>query len=46
MVENAWLTAPADEEILFNVPPDRRWESAAARLGVDVDRLSLDAGHA
>ncbi len=46
MVENAWLTTPADEDILFNVPPDRRWESAAARLGVSVDRLSLEAGHA
>lgn len=46
MVENAWLSGPADEEILFDVPAERRWESAAALLGVDIERLSFDAGHA
>ncbi|MGH8508789.1 MAG: YqgE/AlgH family protein [Gammaproteobacteria bacterium] len=46
IAENAWLNGPANQEILFNIAPERRWESAAALIGVDMDRLSPDAGHA
>ena len=46
MAENAWLSGPADPEILFTTPDKERWKSAAASLGVDLDRLSGDAGHA
>jgi putative transcriptional regulator len=30
----AWLHAPFDNELVFDVPLDRRWEEAYARLGV------------
>lgn len=46
MAENAWLSGPASAEILFETPVDRRWEAAAALLGVDLNLLSGDAGHA
>jgi len=46
MAENAWLSGPADERILFHSPVERRWEEAAALLGVDLNLLSGDAGHA
>ena len=46
MAENAWLSGPADEEILFNLPPDERWHRAVALLGVDLGRLSSETGHA
>jgi putative transcriptional regulator len=46
MAENAWLSGPASEEILFDVPAERRWHAAAALLGVDVGNLSPVAGHA
>jgi putative transcriptional regulator len=46
MAENAWLNGPANQEILFEIAPERRWESAAALIGVDIDRLAPDAGHA
>ena len=46
MVENAWLSAPANLEIIFHTPPGRRWESAAAGLGIDLESLSNDIGHA
>lgn len=46
MAENAWLSGPADESILFDVQPELRWESAAALIGVDMVRLSNQAGHA
>ncbi len=46
MVENAWLSGPADPDILFRTPIQQRWSAAAALLGVDLTLLSGDAGHA
>lgn len=46
LAENAWLSGPADENILFNLPAEERWHRAAELLGVDVGRLSSQAGHA
>ncbi|GBF31631.1 hypothetical protein MnTg04_01594 [bacterium MnTg04] len=46
VVENAWLTVPSSYEIIFETPYDKRWESAAALLGVDVKSISNYAGHA
>lgn len=46
MAENAWLSGPANAQILFETPIDKRWEAAAACLGVDLNLLSSDAGHA
>ncbi|MEJ2344165.1 MAG: YqgE/AlgH family protein [Gammaproteobacteria bacterium] len=46
LAENAWLSGPADEDILFDSPDDERWQQAAALLGVDLNLLSGDAGHA
>lgn len=46
MVENAWLSSPADAAILFHTPIPQRWMAAAALLGVDLNLLSSGAGHA
>lgn len=46
MAANAWLTVPASADIIFSVPFERRWESAAALLGVSIAALSSEAGHA
>lgn len=46
LAENAWLSVPADPDILFQVPSKQRWQAAAALLGVDLRLLSPDAGHA
>jgi Putative transcriptional regulator len=43
---NSWLTVPYDTQILFNTPIDQRWQSAATKLGVDVNLISSQAGHA
>ncbi|GAB4391869.1 MAG: YqgE/AlgH family protein [Gammaproteobacteria bacterium] len=37
--QNAWLSCPADIDILFNVPYEERWTRALAKLGVDANRL-------
>lgn len=46
IAENAWLSGPADIEIIFTTPCERRWEAAARLLGVDIQMLSNDVGHA
>lgn len=44
--DNSWLNVPADDDILFELPVEQRWESAAGKLGIDLQLLSNDAGHA
>lgn len=44
--ENSWLTAPADAELLFDMPLEQRWQAAAGRIGVDMSRMADYAGHA
>lgn len=46
VIDNAWLTVPADPDILFNTPYETRWEASAAILGIDLDTLSDEVGHA
>ena len=46
LADNAWLSGPADPDILFHISDEERWKAAAASLGVDLDLLSGDAGHA
>jgi len=46
LAENDWLTAPADAELLFELPLDERWQAAAGRIGVDFAHLADYAGHA
>ena len=44
--ENSWLTAPADNELLFGLPLEQRWQAAGGRIGVDMTRLTDYSGHA
>lgn len=46
LADNAWLTVPGDSRILFEVPPHRRWHAAAQKLGIDLNLLAGEAGHA
>ncbi len=46
MQANGWLTVPADEGLVFGGSLDDKWKRAIGKLGVNVDRLSGDAGHA
>jgi putative transcriptional regulator len=43
---NAWLNAPVDRGILFDLPYEDRWEAAARLLGVDLARISPLSGNA
>lgn len=46
ITENTWLNGPVDRDILFDVPMEQRWHAAADHLGVDLAKISGDAGHA
>lgn len=46
LVDNAWLNVKADPDIIFNTPIEKRWEAAAALLGIDIAQLSNQIGHA
>lgn len=46
MSANAWLSVPADSDIIFSTPVEHRVQAAAAKLGVDLSLLTMDAGHA
>jgi putative transcriptional regulator len=46
LAENSWLTLPADSNIIFSTPAERRLDDAAALLGIDMNLISGEAGHA
>jgi putative transcriptional regulator len=46
MLANAWLSVSADTDIVFDLPLPSRFDSALGRLGIRVDQLLSEAGHA
>ena len=46
LIDNAWLNVAADSSILFEVPVEQRSKAAVASLGIDIDVLSSQSGHA
>jgi putative transcriptional regulator len=46
MAANTWLSCPAEQQIIFETPVEKRWQAAADLIGVDLQLLSNDAGHA
>ncbi|WP_308364234.1 MULTISPECIES: YqgE/AlgH family protein [unclassified Microbulbifer] len=46
LTENAWLTLPAEPEVLFATPWQKRWHTAAARHGIDMTGIGSQSGHA
>jgi putative transcriptional regulator len=43
---NAWLNAPVDSGIIFDLPFASRWEAAGRLLGVELTRISPLSGNA
>jgi putative transcriptional regulator len=44
--QNAWLSVEADSDLVFDMPLPNRFEGALDRLGIRVDRLHHEGGHA
>lgn len=46
VLQNAWLTVPCDDEVIFRLPYEQRWHAAARLLGIELSRISSQAGRA
>lgn len=46
LAQNAWLNGPAANSIIFETPTEQRWTASASHLGVELNNLSSDVGHA
>ena len=46
IAQNGWLTAEADQMLVFETADAEKWEAALSKLGVSALALSADAGHA
>jgi putative transcriptional regulator len=43
---NAWLSAPVDLSLIFDLPFESRWHAAGKLLGVELSRVSPTGGNA
>ena len=46
LTQNAWLTVPAQPEVIFDLPAEERLPAAMQLLGIDFASLSEQIGHA
>lgn len=46
LASNAWLNGPAETSIIFDTSIEQRWNASARLLGVDINQLSNEIGHA
>lgn len=46
IVENAWITADADETLIFDTDMDAKWTRAIAQLGITPEMLAHSGGRA
>ncbi|NOR79742.1 MAG: YqgE/AlgH family protein [Methyloprofundus sp.] len=46
MKANAWLSTRYDESVVFDTPISQRWNVAAHKMGLDINLLSTQVGHA
>ena len=46
LADNSWLTLPGSSDVIFSTPSEQRLGAAAAKLGIDMNLISGQAGHA
>ncbi|NOQ64835.1 MAG: YqgE/AlgH family protein [Methyloprofundus sp.] len=46
MKSNTWLSTAYDESVVFDTPISKRWKVAAHNMGLDINLLSTQVGHA
>jgi putative transcriptional regulator len=44
--QNVWLVCDPDPDLIFNTPPEEKWNKAINSLGIDLAMLSGEAGRA
>jgi len=46
LVQNAWLTVPVSDGLVFDTDSDALWQAAAGQIGVDMARMADYSGSA
>ncbi|MCZ8167039.1 YqgE/AlgH family protein [Silanimonas sp.] len=46
LAQNAWLTVPAPEAMVFDTDSEQLWQVAAGQIGVDMANMADYSGHA
>jgi putative transcriptional regulator len=46
LMDNSWLTVPADPEVIFHTPDDQKWKKAAQTFGIDISAFGDVIGYA
>jgi putative transcriptional regulator len=43
---NSWISVPSSRDLIFDTANDSKWSRAAQSQGIDIRKLTSDAGHA
>lgn len=46
LIDNSWLTVPADIEVLFHTPDELKWKKAAQKFGIEISTFGDVIGYA
>lgn len=46
ILDNAWLNTPCGKQVMFDTPVNLRWTAAAEQIGININQLTAQAGHA
>lgn len=46
LVDHGWLTLPANDDIIFDMPDEMKWKAAAMQYGIDITVFEDQIGYA
>ena len=46
ILRNAWFSTPVELSILFDTGVEQKWQRAASLIGIDLNRVTSQVGHA
>jgi putative transcriptional regulator len=46
ILANNWLNSPYSQNVLFDTEINQRWQRAAEEIGININQLITQAGHA
>ena len=46
LLADGWLTLPAEDQIIFDIPDDEKWRTAAMQYGIDISTFGDVIGYA
>ncbi len=46
LIDNSWLTLPADYDVLFHTADDQKWKKAAQKFGINISSFGDVIGYA